>query len=235
MTVAPERTDESLRAWGPAEAARTADVVFAEVAARDLISPGRAECEVEARIAEVATEVFGHAPQPARRIVRSGPHTVLPGGQEPPDRVIRQDDIVVVDLGPFLAPHGIDAARTFAFGRDTGRNRLVEDLWTLSDAARGAFLANEHVTGRQLHAAVRTLAARAGWTLGTWHVGRLTGEAPGTDVPGLHLAPFICPANDEPLRRSVRGGGEAHWILEIHLVDAYRGFGGSLKQLLGTP
>ncbi|MFJ3723442.1 hypothetical protein ACIPYQ_12840 [Streptomyces sp. NPDC090045] len=64
---------------------------------------------------------------------------------------------------------------------------------------------------------------------------RLVGEAPGTNVPGLRLDPFICPANDERPRRGVRSGGQANWILEVCLVDACQGFGGSLKQLLGTP
>ncbi|WP_275431891.1 MULTISPECIES: hypothetical protein [unclassified Streptomyces] len=27
-------------------------------------------------------------------------------------------------------------------------------------------------------------------------------------------------------------GPDAHWILEVRLVDEYRGFGGSFKQLL---
>ncbi len=42
----------------------------------------------------------------------------------------------------------------------------------------------------------------------------------------------MTPDNDTPLRRSDRAGWRTHWILEIHLVDEQRGFGGFHEQLL---
>ncbi|WP_162688542.1 MULTISPECIES: M24 family metallopeptidase [unclassified Streptomyces] len=85
-------------------------------------------------------------------MVRSGPHTVLSSSQEPPDRVIGEDDIVVVDLGPLLAGHETDFARTVVLGDDPGRHQLVEDLARVGVAAREAFLRDDGITGRQLHA-----------------------------------------------------------------------------------
>jgi len=42
----------------------------------------------------------------------------------------------------------------------------------------------------------------------------------------------IVPANDRPLRRTDGTGQPLHWILEIHLVDRERGFGGFYEELL---
>ncbi|GAB7105522.1 hypothetical protein JCM4814A_38360 [Streptomyces phaeofaciens JCM 4814] len=43
---------------------------------------------------------------------------------------------------------------------------------------------------------------------------------------------YIAPANDTPLRRTDMAGRRCHWILEIHLVDRERGFGGFCEELL---
>jgi hypothetical protein len=42
----------------------------------------------------------------------------------------------------------------------------------------------------------------------------------------------IAPGSDQPMRRTDRTGRQCHWILEIHLVDRARGFGGFYEQLL---
>lgn len=231
----PERMDEHLRALRLVEAQRMAQAVFAQVARGGLVVPGRTEREVDALVREVAEGVFGPGADQPGRMVRSGPHTVLPYGQEPPDRVIGVDETVVLDFGPLLAGHETDFARTVVLGDDPGRRRLVEDLAGVGAAAREVFLREDGITGRRLLAEVRSLAARAGWTLGTWHVGRLSGQAPASGTCGacgIRPECFIGPDNDQPLRRTVGGGWRAHWILEIRLVDSYRGCGGSFKQLL---
>ncbi|MEV6735295.1 hypothetical protein [Streptomyces sp. NPDC051364] len=115
---------------------------------------------------------------------------------------------------------------------DAGRLRLVEDLAAVGAAGREVFLREEGITGRELHAEIRALAAKAGWTLGAWHVDRLTGQSPAVSSSDMPADLYVGPDNDQPLRRSVDGGWRAHWILEIRLLDEYRGIGGSFKQLL---
>ncbi|MFB7176102.1 M24 family metallopeptidase [Streptomyces sp. NPDC056257] len=228
----PDRMDERLRALRLVEGQRMAQAVLAEVIQGGLIVPGRTECEVDDRIWDVAGEVFGTAVAWPDRLVRSGPNTVLPYGQDPPDRVIRADDIVVIDLGPLFAGHETDFARTVVLGDDPDRNRLVEDLAKVGVAARETYLGQDGITGRELHAEVRALAGKAGWSLGTWQVGRLCGQEPAAGGFDPEPCSFIGPDNDEPLRRTAAGGWRAHWILEIRLVDDFSGFGGSFKQLL---
>ncbi|MFB6516458.1 M24 family metallopeptidase [Streptomyces sp. NPDC056401] len=228
----PDRMDERLRALRLVEEQRMAQAVFAEVIEGGLISPGSTECEVDDRIWDVAGEVFGTAVGWPDRLVRSGPHTMLPYGPCRPDRVIGMDDIVVIDLGPLFAGHETDFARTVVVGDDPGRRRLVEDMAKVGVAAREMFLGQDGITGRQLHAEVRALAGKAGWNLGAGQVGRLCGQAPAVGGSDPEPWSFIGPDNDEPLRRTAAGGWRAHWILEIRLVDDRSGFGGAFKQLL---
>ena len=43
---------------------------------------------------------------------------------------------------------------------------------------------------------------------------------------------YITPANDTPLRRTDKAGRIRHWILEVHLIDRGREFGGFYEELL---
>ncbi|MFJ8011408.1 M24 family metallopeptidase [Streptomyces sp. NPDC096339] len=232
----PDRMDKRLRALGLVEAHRMARAVFAEVTGRGLVLPGRTERELDARVWDVAAEVFPFVGQRRGRLVRSGPHAVVPSGghQEATDRVICRDDVVVIDLGALLAVRETDFARTVVVGDDPGRIQLVADLAAVAAGAREAFVGNEDITGRELHAEIEALAGKAGWSLGTWHVGRLSGAAVPRPGHGTRRDLFIGPDNTDPLRRTVVGGWWAHWILEVCLVDDYdAGLGGSFKQLLG--
>lgn len=131
---------------------------------------------------------------------------MLPYGEEPPDRVIGEDDIVVADLGPVLAASETEFTSTVVFGEDPVKHRLLEDLPKVFAACREVFLADAGLTGGQLHAEVQALAAKAGWTPGGWHAGDLVGEPPGARLPDAEPGSYICPDNDRPLRRTVRGG-----------------------------
>ncbi|MBL1087702.1 aminopeptidase P family protein [Streptomyces actinomycinicus] len=224
--------DERLRALGLVEAQRMAQALFADVMARNVIAPGNSEHETGNWIGDLARQVFGTAARRAEPVVRSGPHTVLPYEQELPDRVIGEDDIVVADLGPVLTGYETDFARTLAFGNDPHKHCLIEDLPKIFAAGRDAFYGDSRITGRQLYAEVQAVVAKAGWTLGGWHVGRLVGAPSAANSHTRQVSSFLCTDNDQPLRRSGPGGWQAHWILEIHLVDEHQGFGGSHKGLL---
>ncbi|MFB7708041.1 M24 family metallopeptidase [Streptomyces sp. NPDC056105] len=227
--AAPDRMDERLRALGLVEGQRMAQALFAEVAARGLIVPGRSEREVSDRIGALAREAPAWGRCGSWRAVRSGPHSALPAGQEPPgDRIITEDEIVIVDLGPLLAGYESGFVRTAVIGQDPHKRRLTEDLPRLFTAAREAFHADRTLTGSHLHAEIQTLATKAGWTL----AGRNAGHMVGTDTRCIRPDAYITPANDRPLRRTTEDGWQVHWLLEINLLDEHGGFGGSHKGLL---
>lgn len=181
--AAPDRMDERLRALGLVEGQRMAQALFAEVAARGLIAPGRSEREVSDRIGALAREAPAWGMCGSWRAVRSGPHSALPAGQEPPeDRIITEDDIAIADLGPVLAGYESGFVRTAVIGQDPDKRRLVEDLPRLFAAAREVFHADRTLTGSHLHTEIQTLATKAGWTLGvgtrgTWWGRRMPAAA----------------------------------------------------------
>ncbi|MFJ1866483.1 M24 family metallopeptidase [Streptomyces sp. NPDC088097] len=228
----PDRMDEQLRALGLVEAQRKAEALFAEVEARGIVAPGAGEREVSDRVRDLANEMFGTTKHWHKRIVRSGPHTLFPYRENPPDRLIGEDDIAFADFGPIFEEYEADFGRTFVLGGDPHKLRLRDDLPEVFAAGREAFRADPGITGAQLHAEMARLAAGAGWTLGGWHAGHLVGEFPHESIEGAHEDSYVTPANNTPLRRTDRAGRRCHWILEVHLTDPERGYGGFYEQLL---
>ena len=64
------------------------------------------------------------------------------------------------------------------------------------------------------------------------HAGHLVGEFPHEKIDGADIESYIAPGNDTPMRRHDKAGRVCHWILEIHLTDTERQFGGFYEQLL---
>ena len=176
--------------------------------------------------------MFGPTRHWHKRIIRSGPNTLLPYRENPPDRVIDADDIAFADFGPIFEEFEADFGRTFVLGADPVKQRLRDDLPVIFQAGREAFAADPDITGQQLYDAVAALAGQAGWTPGGWHAGHLVGEFPHETIDGARVESYITPGNNTPLRRADRAGRRCHWILEIHLTDPERGFGGFYEQLL---
>ncbi|GGP33491.1 M24 family metallopeptidase [Streptomyces melanogenes] len=232
MTDASAGAEEARREAGLVAAQEKAIALFAEVEARGLVAPGVGEREASDRIRDLANDMFGTTKHWHKRIVRSGPNSLLPYRENPPDRIIGEDDVAFADFGPIFEEYEADFGRTYVFGDDPDKHRLLADLPRVFDAGRAAFAADPDITGKQLHAEVERLAAEAGWTLGIWHAGHLVGEFPHETNDGAKTESYITPDNDNPLRRTDRRGRVCHWILELHFVDERRGFGGFYEQLL---
>ncbi|WP_329490400.1 aminopeptidase P family protein [Kitasatospora sp. NBC_01246] len=232
MAVEPSGAQEVRRVEGLVSAQEKAIALFAEAEARELVAPGVGEREASDRIRDLANEMFGATRHWHKRIIRSGPNTLAPYRDNPPDRVIGADDVAFADFGPVFEEYEADFGRTYVFGGDPHKRRLLADLPRIFDAGRAFFAADPEITGRQLHAEVERLAAEAGWEVGIWHAGHLVGEFPHEVNDGAKADSYITPENETPLRRTDRSGRVCHWILELHLVDWERGFGGFYEQLL---
>jgi hypothetical protein len=76
------------------------------------------------------------------------------------------------------------------------------------------------------------VTGEAGWSLGGAHAGHLVGEFPHGKIDGDRIESYIAPGNTTPMRRHDKAGRLCHWILEIHLTDTARRFGGFYEQLL---
>ncbi|WP_189096863.1 M24 family metallopeptidase [Streptomyces kronopolitis] len=236
-----------MRVRGLVAAQGKAAALFEEVERRGLVVPGAGEREVSDRIRDLANEMFGTTKHWHKRIVRSGPNTLFPYRENPPDRVIGADDIAFADFGPIFEEYEADFGRTFVLGDDPVKHRLREDLAAIFAAGRRAFEADPDITGARLYAEVARLAAEAGWALGGWHAGHLVGEFPHETIDGAKTDSYVVSDNVHPMRRTDRAGRRCHWILEVHLVherkgtegaegvdgaDRAGGFGGFYEQLL---
>ena len=225
------RTEDE-RAGRLLAAQANAVALFDEVAARGIVSAGRSEQAVSDQIRDLANEMFGTTKHWHKRIVRSGPHTLFPYRENPPDRVIEADDIAFADFGPIFEEFEADLGRTYVLGADPAKHQLAADLPVIFDAGRRYFAAHAGITGAELHAEVARLADEAGWSLGGRHAGHLVGEFPHEKIDGADIESYIAPGNTTPMRRRDKTGKQCHWILEVHLTDKARQFGGFYEQLL---
>jgi Xaa-Pro aminopeptidase len=157
--------DETERAARLLDAEAKALDLFAETERRGLIAAGQREKAVSDGIRDLANEMFGVRNFWHKRIVRSGPNTLHPYRENPPDRTIEDDDIVFCDFGPIFAEWEADFGRTFVLGDDPVKLRLRDDLPVIFEAGRHHFAATLDITGEQLFSAVVELTEKAGWEL----------------------------------------------------------------------
>jgi Xaa-Pro aminopeptidase len=224
--------DEGVRAARLLDAQAKAAELFAAVEACGLIAPGVREVEASDAIRDLAAELFGVQRHWHKRIVRAGVNTLEPYRQNPPDRVIREDDIVFCDFGPIFEDWEADFGRTFVLGEDPVKLRLRDALPVVWEAGRAYFETRPEVTGEQLFAHVVELAEAAGWEFGGTIAGHLVGRFPHEKIAGEEIESYIAPGCDTPLRRTDSSGRACHWILEVHLVDRARRIGGFHEELL---
>ena len=225
------RTEDE-RAGRLLDAQANAVALFDQVVARGIIAAGQSEQAASDQIRDLANEIFGKTRHWHKRIVRSGPHTLFPYRENPPDRVIEADDIVFADFGPVFEKFEADLGRTYVLGGDPVKRRLAADLPVIFGAGRSYFAGRPGIAGAQLYAEIARLAREAGWSLGGTHAGHLVGEFPHEKIAGDAIESYIAPGNTTPMRRRDKAGRLCHWILEIHLTDTARRFGGFYEQLL---
>jgi Xaa-Pro aminopeptidase len=224
--------DEDLRATNLLGAQAKAVELFAAVQARGLIRAGVTEVELSGAIRDLAADLFGVSRHWHKRIVRAGPNTLLPYSENPPNRVLGEDDILFLDFGPIFEEWEADFGRTYVLGEDPAKLALRDALHVLWEAGRRVFDADPEITGEQLFDAVCRLADEAGWEFGGPIAGHLVGEFPHENIAGDDIESYIAPGSDKPMRRTDRSGRRCHWILEIHLVDRERQVGGFFEELL---
>ena len=214
------------------EAQSKAAELFTAVTEVGILRPGVLDSEASGAIRALAAERFGVTRHWHKRIVRSGPNTLRPYQEDPPDRTMTDDDIVFADFGPVVGQWEADFGRTWVLGDDPAKLRLRDDLSDVFTAGRRFFDGLPAITGEQLHAEMARLADARGWVLGNFHCGHLVGEFPHQNFDGDRLESMIAPGNTKPMRRTDPSGRVAHWILEVHLIDRERQIGGFYEQLL---
>lgn len=224
-------TAESERAVYLLDAQTKALRLFEEIE-RDLIRPGVSEKELSNEIHELGTKRHGIRTHWHKRVVRSGPNTLLPYAENPPDRIIQEDDILFVDLGPVFEAWEADFGRTFVLGDDPIKKKLRDDLEPTWKAVKARFEKNPDITGEGLYDIACEVAKEHGWEFGGQIAGHLVGSFPHERIPNDKISLYIIKGNQDRMSNPGKDGNKRHWILEIHLVDRERQIGGFCEQLL---
>jgi Xaa-Pro dipeptidase len=227
--------NEKVRVERLLDAQDKAAQLFDEIERRAMIRAGVGERELSDQIHKLAGEMFGVTRHWHRRIVRAGENTLQPFRERPPDRVIAEDDIVFLDFGPIFEEWEADFGRTFLLTADPDKEALRDALPRVWQAGRDYFQDHSDVTGAELFDHVVEAARSEGFGWGSHIAGHLVGEFPHKKIAGTGTEWYIMPGSTKPMRRKDPKGRRCHWILEIHLIDAQRRFGGFYEQLLDLP
>lgn len=211
--------------------------MFDAIERAGLVRAGVSEKQIDDEIYILAKKEFGVDIHWHKRLVRAGINTVCVYAEDPESRVVRADDTVFLDLGPVFASANqqweADLGRSYALGDDPEKKRLVADLPRLFELGKKYFDATPDITGAQLYDHVCRLARDAGWEFGGPSAGHIVGEFPHAQrVPGEREIHRIAPSNPKRMRDPDDNGLARNWILEIHLVDKTRSWGGFYERLL---
>lgn len=205
--------------------------MFDAIEAAGLIRPGKTESELSEEINAFAAERFGVKQHWHKRIVRTGANAICLFNEMPPDRTIADDDIVFLDLGPVLEDWEADLGRSYALGGDAEKKRLVADLPRLFDVVAAHYHATPDITAEELYAFACETADKTGWLFGGMIAGHtIEGKFPHAPVP--YDGRLIAKGNPSRMRDPDAKGVARHWILEIHLVDKAKTYGGFYERLL---
>jgi Xaa-Pro dipeptidase len=223
---------EQQRAAELLEAQTKAEKLFREIEVRGLIRAEVTEKDLNDEIYALAKEMYGIETYWHKRIVRAGKNTLLPYDENPPNLLIRSDDILFLDLGPVFEKWEADFGRTFVLGSDPVKRKLRDDVGQAFAEGKKFFHANPNITSSELFRHAQTLANRFGWEFGGVIAGHLIGQFPHEKIAGDKVTLYVHPDSNLVMRSLDEQGRKRHWILEIHFVDRKREIGGFYEQLL---
>lgn len=214
------------------QAEKIATELFDEIGKRDLISAGKSEDELNEEIYILAKEMFGIEKHWHKRIVRSGENTLFPYKENPPNKLIRVDDILFIDFGPIIENWEADLGRTYVIGHNPKKLKLKNDVETAWHETKSWFDTQIELKASDLFQYTVQKARDYGWEFGGEIAGHLIGEFPHERLePGSYQL-YVHPDNHNDMFLPDKDGNERNWILEIHFIDRADKIGGFFEQLL---
>ena len=207
--------------------------LFSAVEERGLIVAGKSESQLVEEVVQIAREDFGIEKYWHKIIVRAGINTLQPFNGNPPDRIIQDDDIVVLDIGPIFEGCEADLGRTYIIGDDPLKLKINKDVGAAWYEAKGWYDRQTKLTGAEFFNYVIDLTKRYGYEFGNEIAGHIVGPFPHEqpDDPN-DLCLDIHPDNHSDILQPDKYGNKRHWILEIQFVDRINNIGGFFEQLL---
>lgn len=207
--------------------------LFNEIERRGLIVEGKTEGELNTEVFNLASELFKINKYWHKRIVRAGKNTLLPYKENPPDLVLKSNDIVFFDFGPVFETWEADIGKTYVIGNDKYKLKLKHDVESAWYEGKQYF--DQHkssLTGADFFEYTKVLAKKYGWAYGNYHCGHLIGNFPHEKISGEEISNYIHPENYQFMSDPDKHGNERFWIYEIHFVNTELEIGGFFEQLL---
>ncbi|MBK8190015.1 MAG: aminopeptidase P family protein [Vampirovibrionales bacterium] len=214
------------------DAQNKARELFQEIERRTLIQAGRTELEISQLIFKLAEELFQVQKYWHKRIVRAGKNTLHPYKENPPDRMIQNNDIVFIDLGPIFENWEADFGRTYVMGQDPRKIKLKQDVESAFHVAKEYYQSNSDIKASEFYHWICELANKYGWEYGGPYAGHLVGQFPHERILDDEIKLYIHPDNELKLSEQDAQGNHRYWILEIHFVDKALKIGGFYEELL---
>ncbi|HEY4198659.1 MAG TPA: M24 family metallopeptidase [Mucilaginibacter sp.] len=197
-----------------------------------LIIPGKYESQLNNEVVDIALDVFGIKEFWHKKIVRAGANTMQPYGGNPPDIMIQEDDLVILDFGPVFNGYEADVARTYIIGDSPLKLKIKMDVEAAWQEANAWYSGNSSITGSAFYNYVTDLAKRYGYEYGGEIAGHIVGPFPHEQLGPGNLGLDIHPDNHQDMFLKDPQGNDRHWILEMHFVDRANNIGAFIEQLI---
>lgn len=214
------------------KAEKIAIELFKEVEERLLIVAGKDEETLNKEIFLLAKELFGIKKHWHKRIVRCGENTLFPYKENPPNRIIQENDILFFDFGPIIEEWEADLGRTYVIGNDPLKLKLRKDIEKAWHETKNWFDEQTELKASELFDYAVNKAIEYGWEFGGEIAGHLIGEFPHEKLEPGNYQLYVHPDNHHSMFELDANGEKRNWILEIHFVDREKKIGGFYEQLL---
>ena len=207
--------------------------LFEAIEKNNLIIAGKSEDQLALEVTDMAFEKFGIKDHWHKKIVRTGVNTLATYNENPPNRIIQEDDILFIDFGPIVEGYEADLGRTYVTGNNAPRLKLKNDVEKAWYEIQGWFQMQTKLKASALFQYVVEKATEYGWSFGGEIAGHIVGKFPHEqplDPKSLELD--IHPENHNDMFLLDANGDKRHWILELQFIDKEKGIGGYFEQLL---
>jgi Xaa-Pro aminopeptidase len=214
-------------------AEQKAKELFNNIEERGLIVSGKSEAVLCNEILQIAKDDFGVENHWGKKIVRTGMNTLQPYASDPPDLIIKEDDIIFFDFHPIFDGWEADLGRTYVLGNNPLKLKIKKDVETAWYEANAWYFKQNNLTGAQFFNYATDLAKRYGYEFGNAIAGHIIGHYPHEqpDDPN-DLCLDVHPENQTDILQLDRHGNKRHWMLELHFVDKVNNIGAFFEQLL---
>ena len=207
--------------------------LFDAVEKNNLIIAGKSEAQLAAEVCNLAFEKFGIENHWHKKIVRAGRNTICIYPDDPPNEIIQENDIVILDFGPIVDGYEADLGRTYVIGNTARKLKIKGDVENAWYEIQSWYKKQTSLRSSDLFQYVVEKATEYGYTFGGAIAGHIVGEFPHEqpiDPKSLELD--IHPENHNDMFLLDANGNERHWILELLFIDKEKKTGGYFEQLL---